>query len=111
MASDMVKVFAIISASPTIICIMHLVILPGATNTSGKTILRDPKYTHHCTVPWLDWEHNLHVWKVVMSESVELFGLPGDKYITDIGDKSMTWSFRDTRDALLFKLKFGSAVE
>jgi hypothetical protein len=50
------------------------------------------------------------MWNVVAAEAMELFGLPGDRYITDIGEHSMTWSFRSEQDALLFKLKFSEAV-
>jgi hypothetical protein len=39
-----------------------------------------------------------------------MFGLPGDRYITDISEFSMVWSFKDPRDAILFKLKFGEVT-
>jgi hypothetical protein len=50
------------------------------------------------------------MWNVVAAEAMELFGLPGDRYITDIGEHSMIWSFKDPRDAVLFKLKFGEVT-
>jgi hypothetical protein len=37
---------------------------------------------------------------------MELFGLPGDRYITHATEHSLTWQFRDAHDALLFRLKF-----
>ena len=52
----------------------------------------------------------MYYWDTLCAEAVELFGLPGDRYITDISEFSMTWSFRDDKDAVLFRLKFGEAV-
>lgn len=49
-------------------------------------------------------------WDNLCAAAVELFGLPGDRYITDICESSMTWSFRSDQDAVLFRLKFGDAV-
>lgn len=49
-------------------------------------------------------------WDHLCAAAVEMFGLPGDRYITDISEFSMTWSFRDDRDAVLFRLKFAEAM-
>jgi hypothetical protein len=49
-------------------------------------------------------------WDTLCANAVELFGLPGDRYITDLSEQSMTWSFCNKKDALLFKLKFAEAV-
>ena len=49
-------------------------------------------------------------WDNLCAGAVELFGLPGDRYITDISEQSMTWSFRSDQDAVLFRLKFGEAM-
>jgi hypothetical protein len=78
--------------------------------TYGEPILKDSKYQHHCAVAWADWTHNLRLWNVVAADAVELFGLPGDRYITDISEHHMTWSFQEPKDALLFKLKFGESI-
>jgi hypothetical protein len=45
-------------------------------------------------------------WDEVCIHTIELFGLPGTRYITDIGSESMDWIFKDVKDALIFKLKF-----
>jgi len=50
-------------------------------------------------------------WCNLCANAVELFGLPGDRYITDISEKSMTWSFRSDHDAVLFRLKFSEVVQ
>jgi hypothetical protein len=52
----------------------------------------------------------MYYWDTLCGSAIELFGLPGGRYITDISEHSMTWSFRSEKDALLFKLKFSEAV-
>ena len=89
---------------------MRPVTSPGAIVISRITILREPEYRHHCTVPWTDRNNAMFYWDNLCAEAVELFGLPGDRYITDICESSMTWSFRSDQDAVLFRLKFGDAV-
>jgi hypothetical protein len=49
-------------------------------------------------------------WNHMLARCVEVFGLPGDRFITDIGPEAMTWAFRDDRDALIFKLKFSEVA-
>jgi hypothetical protein len=49
-------------------------------------------------------------WDEVCIHTIELFGLPGSRYITDIGSESMDWIFKDSKDALLFKLKFSEVT-
>ena len=81
------------------------------TNTYARPILTDPEYSHHCTIPWRDQANPMFYWDQLCAEAVELFGLPGDRYITDISEQSMTWSFCTSQDAVLFRLKFGEAVK
>jgi hypothetical protein len=50
-------------------------------------------------------------WDNLCASAVELFGLPGDRYITDISEQAMTWSFRSDQDAVLFRLKFAEVVQ
>jgi hypothetical protein len=52
----------------------------------------------------------MEYWDQMSIASIELFGLPGDRFITDISAEHMTWSFRSDRDALLFKLKFSEVT-
>jgi len=72
--------------------------------------MREPKYLYHCTVPWTDRHNPMFYWDDLCANAVELFGLPGDRYITDISEQSMTWSFRSDKDAVLFRLKFSEAM-
>jgi len=71
--------------------------------------LRDPEYTHSITVA-LDNKDDMLRWEQICIDAIDLFGLPGGRYITDIGGNSMDWIFRDVRDAVLFKLKFSEVV-
>jgi len=59
----------------------------------------------------LDWVDNdtILTWNHTLSNIVELFGLPGDRYVTDVSANDMTFWFRDHRDALLFRLCHGNS--
>ena len=72
--------------------------------------MRDPVYTYSCRVTLGDDLDNILRWDEVCYKAVELFGLPGGRYITDIGGECMDWIFKDEKDALLFKLKFGEVI-
>ena len=71
--------------------------------------MRDPEYAHSVTVA-LDNNDDILRWDQICIDAIDLFGLPGGRYITDIGGDSMDWIFRDVRDAVLFKLKFSEVV-
>jgi hypothetical protein len=49
-------------------------------------------------------------WNEICAASIDMFGLPGDRFITDIGAEAMTWTFRDHRDAFIFKLRFSEVA-
>ena len=72
--------------------------------------MREPKYCHHCTIPWVSRTNPLYYWDTLTADALEMFGLPGARYITDISEFSMTWSFRDPKDAVFFILKFGEVT-
>lgn len=78
--------------------------------TLGKRILKSSKYTHHCKISWASPYDNSIIWDRICIDAVELFGLPGNRYVTDITENDMTWSFASDQDALLFKLKFSEAI-
>jgi hypothetical protein len=46
-------------------------------------------------------------WNHMLANIVQQFGLPGDRYVTEITTEDMTFWFRDHRDALLFRLCHG----
>ena len=45
-------------------------------------------------------------WNEICAQVVEQFGLPGNRYITDVGLFDMSFTFQDQQDLLLFKLKW-----
>jgi len=71
--------------------------------------LQDPEYTHTVTVR-LNNPDDIIGWDEVCIRAIELFGLPGKRYITDIGGNCMDWIFKDSKDALLFKIKFSEVT-
>ena len=83
----------------------------------GGSTLRDPAFTHTVTVCMALDDQDIQHWNEICSRAVDLFGLPGDRFITNVtvvDDKysfasvtAMEWIFREEHDAILFKLKFG----
>lgn len=67
--------------------------------------MRDPEYTYRVRVSLTD-NDNIPNWDKICISAIELFGLPGERYITDIANNYMDWIFKDSKDALIFKLKF-----
>ena len=45
-------------------------------------------------------------WNEICAHVIEDFGLPGDRYITEVGLVEMAFIFRNPQDLLLFKLKW-----
>lgn len=78
--------------------------------TSSEFTLKNPNYTHHCKISWQPPHDNIVYWNQVCIGAVDLFGLPGQRYLTETNESDMTWSFACSQDALLFKLKFSEAI-
>lgn len=58
----------------------------------------------------LEWYSNPHMehWNEVCIWVIEQFGLPGDKYTTELNDKVMTWYFNDQHDQMVMALVWGN---
>jgi hypothetical protein len=69
--------------------------------------LQSPNYPHGMTLDWNDSYNEMLRWNEMLASIVQVFGLPGDRYITDVSVDNMTFWFRDHHDALLFKLSHG----
>lgn len=54
-------------------------------------------------------DNTIPQWDEIATWGIETFGLPGDRYITDMNMNDMTWWFKDPRDQILFVLKYGFA--
>jgi hypothetical protein len=72
--------------------------------------LTDPEFNYPVTVRWGAGADTIPYWNEICAASIDMFGLPGDRFITDIGPEAMTWIFRSDKDALLFKLKFSEVT-
>jgi hypothetical protein len=72
--------------------------------------LKDPEFTHPVRINWGPNMGTLAEWDAVTVWGLEQFGLPGDRYITDLSADYMAWIFKDPKDALMFKLKFSEVV-
>jgi len=100
------KVSAITSVSKTTDCTTNA-IGSSATVLSGLTGLQDLDFPHGAHLAWGRPYDTITKWDEVSIWGIETFGLPGDRYITDININEMVWWFRDPQDRLLFVLRNG----
>ena len=81
------------------------------TNTSDERILRNPEFNYPITVKWGSGSDTLTYWDNICIYAIEQFGLPGERYVTDISADAMVWAFQSEQDALIFKLRFSEVAE
>jgi hypothetical protein len=84
--------------------------LSGAKTILGKTILQDDAFKYPVVVPWSSKLDTVSAWNEICAQGMEMFGLPGERYITDANVTDMTWYFKDPHDALLMTLKFSEQL-
>ena len=72
--------------------------------------MKSPEFNHPVTINWGAGPDTMDYWDQLCIYAIEHFGLPGDRYITDISADCMTWAFRSDYDALLFKLRFSEVA-
>jgi len=79
----------------------------GSRVTVKSQFQADCKYDYPVR---LDWENNPHMehWNEVCAWAVEHFGLPGDRYRTEITKDYMTWYFIAQQDQLIMSLAWGN---
>jgi hypothetical protein len=77
----------------------------------GNSILRDNEFQYPVVIPWGPRADTVTQWNEICADAMELFGLPGGRYITDANVNDMTWYFRDQRDAVLMTLKFSEVLQ
>lgn len=103
------RAFAIILASPTTSFTSHQ--SPhGATITFKSPMSDRNEFCHAVHVPWSTDVDTIAAWNDVCADAIELFGLPGDRYQTEVNIDDMIWWFRDERDAMMFRLKFSREI-
>lgn len=103
------RAFATILASPTTSFTSPRNLL-GATITFKSPMSDRNQFCHAVRVPWGAAVDTITAWNDVCANAIDLFGLPGDRYQTEVNIDDMTWWFRDERDAMLFRLKFSREV-
>jgi hypothetical protein len=103
------KVSATVLASQIIYCFTQQK-LHGVKTISGKTILREAEYCYPVVIPWSSKLDTVSAWNEICAQGMEMFGLPGHRYITDANVNDMTWWFRSEKDALLMTLKFSEQL-
>ena len=55
-------------------------------------------------IPWNSKSEIMPLWNEVTASIVEHFGLPGDKYTTELTEDSMNFIFHNEHDGLLCKI-------
>jgi hypothetical protein len=68
-------------------------------------------FAHPVTVRWGSGSDTIEYWDQLCIYSIEQFGLPGTRYVTEISADAMVWSFQSEQDALIFKLRFSEVTD
>ena len=55
-------------------------------------------------IPWSPKAGNILVWDEITISIIERFGLPGNKYTTELTDSYMNFVFKDEREGLVCQL-------
>jgi hypothetical protein len=103
------KASATALVSQTICCFIQQK-FSGVKTTLGKIILREAEYCYPVVIPWSSKLDTVSAWNEICAQGMEMFGLPGGRYITDANVNNMTWWFRTEQDALLMTLKFSEQL-
>ena len=72
--------------------------------------MREDEYCYPVVIPWSSQLDTVSAWNEVCAQGMEMFGLPGGRYITEANVNNMTWWFRTEQDALLMTLKFSEQL-
>lgn len=60
-------------------------------------------------IPWKNDQDNPW-WNNICADIVNHFGLPGDKYTTEVSEHYMKFFFKDDREALLCKIMISENI-
>ena len=69
--------------------------------------MTDPDFPYGVTLPWYPDFKSEAQWEEVACWAIEVYGLPGSRFVTDVNINDMTWWFRDPEDRTFFILKNG----
>jgi hypothetical protein len=68
--------------------------------------------SRNLTVVRVGWNLNSPTpWNEVTARALEVFGLPGDRYITHLTQDYLEYHFRDPHDATLFVLEHSGQID
>lgn len=82
----------------------------GAIDISKTNMLPDNEFKYPVTIPWAPKLDTVSAWNEICAEAMEMFGLPGGRYMTEANVNDMTWYFKNEQDALLMTLKFSEQL-
>lgn len=72
--------------------------------TSIKYSKQDLEFPYAAHMHWDDVLMVDESWSELCARGIEVFGLPGDRYMTHVSENYMSWHFRDQHDLCLFLL-------
>lgn len=61
-------------------------------------------------IPWDRNYDNEYKWNEVCARAIEMFGLPGDRYITHANIHCMDFIFKSNKDALMFAIEHNGQI-
>ena len=61
-------------------------------------------------IPWSRNYDNEYRWNEVCARAIEIFGLPGDRYITHANVHHMDFVFKSNKDALMFAIEHNGSI-
>ena len=71
--------------------------------------MQDHKFLYGAQINWGYRMDTISQWDDVAIWGIEMFGLPGERYLTEVNVNDMTWWFRTEQDRLMFVLRNGQA--
>lgn len=85
--------------------------LIGVNGILRTSTLQDEIFKYPVVIPWSSTLDSVTAWNEICAQGMEMFGLPGNRYITEANVNDLTWWFKDPRDALLMTLKFSEQLQ
>lgn len=62
-------------------------------------------------IPWNPKANTTLIWNDICASIIEQFGLPGDRYKTEVSTDGMKFFFKDQRDCFMCKILISERVE
>lgn len=82
---------------------------PSATPSARAALANfSAGFVHGARIKWGRSYDSIIKWDEVATWGLETFGLPGDRYVTEVTINEMIWWFREPADQILFTLRNGT---